>query len=163
MDVLNAAASQSALVATVQSVESAAQDPWSYSLSRFTPAHGVAWNRLAAVNPQQAVAGGTVNFDIPKIGWLSKAALTFQLGYEAAPGGAAGLSPDNALTVPSTGWLNLIDYVTVNSASRELYRMTRDALLCADGALWRVHSAQPGARSDRLQVQRVKCQPQEVC
>ena len=133
MDVLNAAASQSALVATVQSVESAAQDPWSYSLSRFTPAHGVAWNRLAAVNPQQAVSGGTVNFDIPKIGWLSKAALTFQVGYPNDPAGGVnpGLDPNNCLALPSTGYLNLIDYITVNSASRELYRMTRDALLCS--------------------------------
>lgn len=132
MDVLNAAASQSALVATVQSVESAAQDPWSYSLSRFTPAHGVAWNRLACINPQQAVAGGSISFDLPKIGWVSKAALTFQLAYAAGPGAEdPGVSPNNCLSVPSTGWLNLIDYVTVNSASRELYRMTRDALLCA--------------------------------
>ena len=155
MDVLNAAASQSALVATVQSVESAAQDPWSYSLSRFTPAHGVAWNRLAAVNPQQAVAGGTVNFDIPKIGWLSKAALTFQIGWpnDPAAGANPGLDPSNCLALPSTGWLNLIDYVTVNSASRELYRMSRASILASFADL---------SEGDQLAIQRgmqMQCDP----
>jgi hypothetical protein len=130
MDILNSANSQSALIATVQSVEDSAVDPWSYSLSRYTPAHAKGWTRLGAVNPQQAQFGGSVYFDVPKLGWLTDMCFSCNVEFPAGDGIPA-LSLDNCLGLPSTGWLNIFDSVVVQSSSRELYRMTRAAMLCA--------------------------------
>ena len=130
MDILNASNSQSALIATVQSVEDSAVDPWSYSLSRYTPAHAKGWSNLRAVNPQQAQAGGSVFFDIPKIGWLTDCCFSCEIGWDVADA-TPGLDSNRKIGLPSTGWLNLIDSIVIQSASRELYRMTRASLLCA--------------------------------
>jgi len=130
MDILNASNSQSALIATVQSVEDSAVDPWSYSLSRYTPAHAKGWSNLASVNPQQAQAGGSIFFDVPKIGWNTSMCFECEIEWGQSDVGA-GLNTQCALGVPSTGWLNLIDSVVIQSASRELYRMTKAALLAA--------------------------------
>ncbi len=152
MDIINSANSQSALIATVQSVEDSAVDPWSYSLSRYTPAHAKGWTRLGAVNPQQAQFGGSVYFDIPKLGWLTDMCFSCNVEFPAGDGTPA-LSLDNCIGLPPTGWLNAFDSVVIQSSSRELYRATRASMLCAFSDL---------DHSQRMAIQRglsMKCDP----
>ena len=60
--------------------------------------------------------------------------MTFSFDLNWAAGGAApALLPDIALCTGPCGWLDIIESVVIQSSSRELYRMTRDALLCAYG------------------------------
>jgi hypothetical protein len=152
MDIINSANSQSALIATVQSVEDSAVDPWSYSLSRYTPAHAKGWTRLGAVNPQQAQFGGSVYFDIPKLGWLTDMCFSCNVEFPAGDGTPA-LSLDNCIGLPPTGWLNIFDSVVIQSSSRELYRATRAAMLCTFSDL---------DHAQRMAIQRglsMKCDP----
>ena len=131
-DVVNAANSQSALIATIGSVTDAAVDPWSYSLSRYVPPHSKTWTKLQATNPQSAIPGGSLFYDFAKIGWVTKMTFSFDLNWAAAAA-VGSLQPDIALCTGGCGWLDIIESVVIQSSSRELYRMTRDALLCAYG------------------------------
>lgn len=129
-DVVNAANSQSAIQATIGSVTDAAVDPWSYSLSRFVPPHSKTWSRLQPTNPQQAQAGGSLFFDIPKLGWVTSCTLSMQLNW-AAEDANGSLQTDYFLCTPGTGWLNAVESIVVQSSSRELYRITRAGLIAA--------------------------------
>jgi len=132
-DVQNQANSQSALIATVQSVTDSAVDPWSYSLSRYVPAHAKTWSMLQATNPQVVASGGQgaqLFFDVPKLGWVTSMAFTAEVEY-AADNAGPGLGTNNVLALPAYGWLNFMSSVVIQSSSRELYRMTRASIIAA--------------------------------
>ena len=116
---------QSALIATLNSASGASVNPFEYTLSKRVPSHGVQWTKLEAVNPGAVSKGSTLSFDLTKMGITRSC--TFQVEVNSDKAGEAGW----ALGTSPTGWLNLIDHIDIESSSRRVLTMSRQALLCA--------------------------------
>ena len=114
---------QSALIATLNSASGASVNPFEYTLSKRVPSHGVQWTKLEAVNPGALSAGSTLSFDLTKMGITRSC--TFQCDVECAA------EANHHIGTSGTGWLNIIDHIDLESSSRRVLTMSREAILCA--------------------------------
>ena len=124
----------SAIIATVDSVEESALSVFSYSLDKYVPSHAFQKIAIDAINGStNQKKSGTLVYNLPKIAWLRSMYLEFDVTWTVPEWNGVGAPPlANASTiVPGPiGWLKMIEKITFESATRELYVLTREAIQC---------------------------------
>ena len=125
-------AQNSALIATVNKTDGAAQSPFSYSLDRFTPSH--AFQKIR-IRPQQTNfrKSQTLSFNLPRIAWVKKMTFSAKMGFTTNDmfSTTAG-SYEGARCFWKAGGLGLLPLIrriTYESSTRTLYETTGDAIL----------------------------------
>jgi len=114
----------SAIIATVDSVEDSALSVFSYSLDKYVPSHAFQKIEIDAVNSgTNQKRSGTLVYNLPKIAWLRSMYLQIDVGY-TIPNDQTYIEPGGI------GWLKLIERITFESATRELYTLSREAIQC---------------------------------
>ena len=81
---------QSALIATLNSAQGASVNPFEYTLSKRIPSHGVQHTKLFPVNAESAVSGGSISFDLTKMGITRSLCLECELNHAAEADCAVG-------------------------------------------------------------------------
>lgn len=124
----------SAIIATVDSVEDSALSVFSYSLDKYVPSHAFQKIAIDAINgSSNQKKSGTLVYNLPKIAWLRSMYLDFDVTWTVPEWDGVAPAPlVNASTiVPGPiGWLKMIEKITFESATRELYVLTREAIQC---------------------------------
>ena len=115
----------SAIIATVDSVEDSALSVFSYSLDKYVPSHAFQKLEIDAVNSgTNQKRSGTLVYNLPKIAFLKSMYLQMDVGYTIPIGSPYVIEPGGI------GWLKLIERITFESATRELYTLSREAIQC---------------------------------
>ena len=126
----------SAIIATVDSVEDSALSVFSYSLDKYVPSHAFQKIAIDAINGStNQKKSGTLVYNLPKIAWLRSMYLEFDVTWTIPEwdGVTPAVIPivNASQIVPGpTGWLKMIEKITFESATRELYVLTREAIQC---------------------------------
>lgn len=120
MSILNQSNQNSSLVNSLMDATQSLTNPFSYSIEKQVPFHGVQYIRHDPVNAASFGASSSIDFDLTKFGFLRSCIFT----WNSTP-------PTGAESVPPSGALNAIDRIELLSASRRLAVMDRHALKAA--------------------------------
>tara|TARA_R110000822_G_scaffold41827_3_gene113793 strand:+ start:3428 stop:4810 length:1383 start_codon:yes stop_codon:yes gene_type:complete len=118
--VINQSNENSSLVAVLSEAEESIVNPFEYNIVKQYPFHGTQSMELSADNPSNIGAGKSIDFSIPKFGFLRSAILSFTHKNEGTVTKSA-----------RSGLLNAIDRIEILSSSRRLAVMDKYALMCA--------------------------------
>ena len=123
MSILNQSNANSSLVNSLMDATQSLTNPFSYSISKQVPFHGVQYIKHDPVNASSFGASSTIDFDLTKFGFLRSAIFSWKTTPPSQDAGKGDCPP--------SGTLNSIDRVELLSASRRLAVMDRHALKAA--------------------------------
>ena len=125
MDSQHASNSNSALVATLEEVP-AAHNPFLYSVEKYVKSHASQKLRILPEN-HQGVPNGVSTWQLPKLGYLCDATLSFGISYDNTYAANANGAP---IMIPTgRGLLSMIRRITWSNENREILSLSQNAIM----------------------------------
>ena len=134
MDTQHSSNANSSLISTLSRVKDAEVNPFVYSVGKYIESHASQKLRILPEN-NQAVTNGVTVFNIPKLGLLCDATLSFGIAFNSdynlntadppASMNARGVVP----CLHGRGLLQLVRRVEFCNENREIFTLTQDAIM----------------------------------